>query len=378
MGFILQKKKTEGGAIWVSETQTADVTTPVTHRTVTKELIFNWASNMGDHNPLYRDDNYARNTRWGSIIAPPLFPLFAICGYSGQATLDVPPSIGEYDECTAWYRLIFNKPIRPGDSFRVREAVGNTIEDMTRLDGKGQRAFLIKRGRKYINQNDEVAVFAYNKRSVQINPPGQKILQKPILPLLHMHEYKYTREELDYIEHVWEESEIRGANPSYWEDVNVGDELKPVAFGPITIVEAMGSVSYNSIVRDLAKIVPPSVFVDPDTGITHHRVELHLLDSAVRFMGGTIAVTTTISINNALCRLVTNWMGDDGFMRMYDSHHFTIVPLGDSFICKGKVANKRVENGEHLVDLVLWVENLRGFVPQWAKATVSLYSRNEV
>jgi hypothetical protein len=36
------------------------------------------------------------------------------------------------------------------------------------------------------------------------------------------------------------------------------------------------------------------------------------------------------------------------------------------------VTNKRVENGEHLVDLEVWLENMRGNITEAAAATVSL------
>ena len=50
-------------------------------------------------------------------------------------------------------------------------------------------------------------------------------------------------------------------------------------------------------------------------------------------------------------------------------------PLGDAIIGRGKVTNKRVENGEHLVDLDVWLRNMRGNTTEAASATVSLFSK---
>src|SRR3989338_2643949 len=36
-----------------------------------KEVIRRFADAVGDRNPLYYDEEYARNSRYGSIIAPP-------------------------------------------------------------------------------------------------------------------------------------------------------------------------------------------------------------------------------------------------------------------------------------------------------------------
>ena len=40
---------------------------------------------MGDMNPLWRDEEYAKKTRWGGIIAPPAF--YATMGISEKKEL---------------------------------------------------------------------------------------------------------------------------------------------------------------------------------------------------------------------------------------------------------------------------------------------------
>ncbi|MGA8941841.1 MAG: MaoC family dehydratase N-terminal domain-containing protein [Thermoactinomyces sp.] len=46
--------------------------TPVKNE-VEKGAIRKFADAIGDPNPLYRDEEYAKNTRYGKIIAPPTF-----------------------------------------------------------------------------------------------------------------------------------------------------------------------------------------------------------------------------------------------------------------------------------------------------------------
>ena len=43
---------------------------------------------------------------------------------------------------------------------------------------------------------------------------------------------EYTEKELEEIYAAQDREEIRGANPRFWEDVKVGDELTPVVRGP--------------------------------------------------------------------------------------------------------------------------------------------------
>ncbi|TMA52518.1 MAG: MaoC family dehydratase, partial [Deltaproteobacteria bacterium] len=37
----------------------------------TRDAIYHLALAVGDLSPLYLDEDYARRTRWGSLIAPP-------------------------------------------------------------------------------------------------------------------------------------------------------------------------------------------------------------------------------------------------------------------------------------------------------------------
>jgi len=76
-----------------------------------------------------------------------------------------------------------------------------------------------------------------------------------------------------------------------------------------------------------------------------------------------------------MARLVTNWMGDDGFICKFSWRHVWRAPIGDAAIINGKVTKKYVENGEHLVDISVWCLDLRGCIPDMAVATVKLVSK---
>lgn len=377
------KRIEKGGPVWVGDEDSPENPFPVHHRTATKDLILDSANGIGDRNPLWRDDNYAGNTRWGRIIAPPLFP-FTICVLIGRGPvkmLRVPPEIGTYTEFTTGYRCEFYKPIYQGDSFKVRDNVACSIEDTTNPDGNGPRTFNISNGRKFINQKDEVVCIIHNKRSAAILPPEHKGPVRRGLPMLPMTEYIYSREELDFIDHIYNEEEIRGADMRYWEDVNTGDMLKPVVVGPVTVWDQVlgligrgASTITNSM--EMRKHKPKAMFVDPSTGVSHKGIEFGLADRTARLIGAKTALIGVYIVEDALCRTITNWMGDDGFLRMFDSHYCANMPVGDTFFCRGKVINKRTENGEHLVDVIVWAEDIRGYIADWAAATVSLYSKH--
>ena len=51
------------------------------------------------------------------------------------------------------------------------------------------------------------------------------------------------------------------------------------------------------------------------------------------------------------------------------------TPVGDVLIARGQVTGKRAQGDAHLVDLTLWIENLRGMISEVAQATVALRSK---
>jgi hypothetical protein len=49
--------------------------------------------------------------------------------------------------------------------------------------------------------------------------------------------------------------------------------------------------------------------------------------------------------------------------------------IGDATYCKGKVIKKYKDGEDHLVDLEVWAENMRGEITAPGKATVILRSK---
>jgi hypothetical protein len=73
-----------------------------------------------------------------------------------------------------------------------------------------------------------------------------------------------------------------------------------------------------------------------------------------------------------LGQFVTDWMGDDAALKKFSGQVRHPNIIGDSSFVKGKVTNKYVKNGEHLVDCDIWIENQTGLITAPGQATVSL------
>lgn len=103
---------------------------------VEKRHIRQFAEAIGDSNPLYVDEEYAKSTIYGGIIAPPSFPV-AIVADSGQGVelpLDYSRMLHGEQE------FIYHRPIRAGDRLSCQMKVTDVYEK----EGKnGPMQFLV-------------------------------------------------------------------------------------------------------------------------------------------------------------------------------------------------------------------------------------------
>ena len=110
---------------------------------VEKGAILKFARAIGDTNPIHTDEEAARQSRYGGLVAPPTF--FRSLR-SGAMKVDVKsPYSANLDGGSEWE---YNEPARPGDQITVTTMVSNVFERPGRL---GNMLF-IQRETKYVNQ----------------------------------------------------------------------------------------------------------------------------------------------------------------------------------------------------------------------------------
>jgi hypothetical protein len=380
---------------WLGETPSEEVPYPIFHRTASKDLIMHMAYAADYRNPLWRDENYARNTRWGGIIAPPFF-LTCITNGGPFYWINVTPEVGIFAGMIIGEYWEFFQPIHMDDSFKVW--IGEpSIIDVTRPGNSNERRFRINTEVSYINQRDKVVGILRRTDYNTILPPGSEIgnvfrpgteisieLNLGIKPndfpgLQQTKEYVYTMEEIKAIDSLYEAEKRRGAKIRYWEDVSVGDILPPTVIGPITVwdqvVEMQGIGTALLPMMEVRRQTPDRVILDPTSNIPHKSIEIHLSEKVPPILG--LYSTTVIqgTIEHLLGRLITNWMGDDGFLKKFNWLKLCNTSIGDTAFGRGKVVKKYIDqNGDHLVDLDVWMETNRGYISNVGPATVSLLS----
>ena len=135
---------------------------------VEREPIRRWCHMVKCNNPLYLDDGYAKKTKWGGIICPPLMiPIFGHLRYgpssSGPETDWPPLKEGEEEESanilppTAGKSAInlggpieFLKVVRLGDRIGHKEKLVDVYTKPIRFDPE---AFWIATETIYVNQH---------------------------------------------------------------------------------------------------------------------------------------------------------------------------------------------------------------------------------
>jgi hypothetical protein len=204
-----------------------------------------------------------------------------------------------------------------------------------------------------------------------------------------MPEYAYTMDELRYLSATIGEERVRGAAVRYWEDANIGDRTLPTALGPTSMVDNMNSyiatpdsrmevTPRDRLLLALDKGLGEEFIPDPATGLFYQRggpAGRHWSERSARAEGEPGAVLFAELSRLLMCRCATNWMGDDGWLASHRWRHLTKTPVGDALISRGQVTGKRTQGDAYLVDLSLWIENLRGMISDVGQATVALRSK---
>jgi len=136
---------------------------PMTHD-VEKGAVVKFAEAIGDPNPLFNDEEAARKTRYGGLIAP---PTFLRSMRSGPLDVDVPsPYSAILDAGSEWEHF---QPVRVGDRITVTTTILSIFERQGRL---GEMVFIVMET-KYVNQLG-VVVAIQKGTGIRYKPPKNR------------------------------------------------------------------------------------------------------------------------------------------------------------------------------------------------------------
>lgn len=322
-----------------------------------KDGIRHFVRGIGDLNPLFQDEEYAKNTKYGNIVAPGAY-LYTIrwtllgAGITGAHGWY---SGGDWE----WYR-----PVYAGDEFKTVGIIRDLVEKKGRMAG-GASIFIDYSDVVHMNQRREIV----GKEHYHTIRAGRKEagaagkerkLEKPT----------YSREDWIKILDAYDDEELRGSKPRWWEDVKVGDELKPMVKGPLTVRDEiawlMGAGSPFMQAHKIQALWearhPRGLEYVPETGERDVPELVHIFDEFARGIGVERAYDYGNQRMCWLCQYFTNWMGDDGFLWKMSGDLRAFNQMGDLTTFNGKVVNKYVVDGKYCVDIEAWAHNQRGAV----------------
>ncbi|MFC1885559.1 MaoC family dehydratase N-terminal domain-containing protein [Thermodesulfobacteriota bacterium] len=335
------------------------------------EAIRNFCNGMGDINPLYRDRDYAAKTRYGRLTAPPswyysVFPTWVSVGL---------PGVHGFHSGNDW---TFYKPLFEGDTVTPECEFMGYDEKRSKFSG---RLIMLNMEARYFNQNGDLLAKAGAWSARAERSAARKTGKYAQIELPH----PWTDEELAKVEEEVLSEEIRGNEPRYWEDVNVGDELKPVVKGPFGLTDmiayCVGAAPVNLLAHGAALSMyrrhPAWAFRDPATYALEPIYGVHYNKAAANSAGLPECYDVGTQRNAWLMHLLTNWMGDDGWLKRNYCEYRKFVYFSDVVWFNGKVTKKYEEDGDYCVDIDTHAMNQRGEDTAPGHSTVVLPSREK-
>jgi acyl dehydratase len=347
----------------------------VNNEYATRLAILRFAEGIGDDNPLWTEEAYAAAGPHGVIVAPPSF-IFACLG-SVQVGW---PGLGGFHAETD---VTFHAPIKVGDKITARvwfDGFDDPIESS--FGGRRIKDYLRQ---EYWNQNDElVARFICSRmRFERTEMQKRRSSRKIEIP------HPWTDEQLARVEDDILAETPRGAEPRYWEDVQVGDELDTLTKGPIGLTDEIAYVasgaapiprlSAHSVALRRYKKHPKWAFRDPNTHALEPVYSVHYNDYAAQLQGAQIAYDVGIQRTCWQIHTLTHWIGDAGSVKAIHGQYRAHVYLSDVVRLGGKVVGKEIDaDGDAVLHLETWAYNQREQNCMPGTATVVLPRRTEV
>jgi acyl dehydratase len=346
------------------------------------DTIRHFAWSYGDDNPLYVDESYGIRTRWGGAIAPPMYLLTMGENEVGPLPADVRResrgALSGVHLFNSGTKIEFYRPIRPGD--RMAEAIRlvDLVEKVSRFAG-GNRSVISYNEHLYQNRETRevyarrLSWYVHSERSAsrKANRDG------------HIPAPRYEVDELAAIQEATLSEKPRGAEVRYWEDVRVGDLVGPLHKGPMTLSDVIcmhiglgtgGEYGWGPLrlgARRRAEM--PGFYTQNEYGIWDVVQRVHWDEAWAKQIGTVRPYDYGQTRQMWLAHLLTDWMGDDGWLAMLECEFRRFNYVGDYSLVSGTVEAKPSPG---TVEIGLTIVNQRGERTTTGKALVILPTRS--
>jgi acyl dehydratase len=348
--------------------------TPPFYTEINTDAARHYAHAMGDDNPLYCDPDYGRRTRWGVQLAPPCI-LYSTDNVCSGAIEGLPSVHAMY----AGTDFTFHQPINVGTTVTTRSYLKELVEIPTNFAGRSIKqlyttAFYDQHG---VHLADADAwVFRTERDTARERTERGGKYEKPSAETVH----RYSDAELVAIAEHYRNEKRRGAQKLAWDDVKEGADIPTILKGPYTVTAAVGfmqtwgsyAIKNNRMAFNYYDLHPglaaPNQFNVPEPP-----VRVHWDNDFAQAVGAPGAYDFGPERVSWLAHLLSDWHGDDGLIRRLNVQIRRHNVIGDLLRCQGRISRKRIEDGRHLVDLIVWAHTQNDEISLKGEATVELF-----
>jgi len=278
----------------------------------TRDNIRHYAHGIGDDNPLWCDPNYAANTRYGNVIAPPSF-VFALnrilSGYVGGL-----PGI---HAMWAGADLTWHRPIVRGTVVTAQACLKDLVEHQTEFAGRAfQQIYHVDLSASTGELLCSGDSWCFRTERDAARELGTKYTDTKERPMA-----KYSDDQLREVFDLYDGEGVRGSEPRYIEDVEVGEVLPTMAKGPMTVTGFIAfAQGWGGLYIRANKLAHQQITKHPGLGIPNASgipdvpERVHWEHDLATDVGAPGAYDYGPERCSWLMHHLTNWMGDDGFL----------------------------------------------------------------
>jgi acyl dehydratase len=323
----------------------------------TRMAILKFADGIGDANPLWTDEAYAGKSLYRSIVAPPSF----IWACFAQVQFGWRGLGGFHAGCD----IEFLKPVYMGDKVTA-ECVFSSF-DGPKKSNFAEETIIDHFHNQYWNQRGEL-IAKYHWWVVHFaRGKARQKAEKSTIQLPH----PWTDEQLAAIEKDILSEKVCGGVKRYWEDVSIGEVLPQITKGPLGTTDEVAYVlgggvpiprmAAHGVALASYRKHPAWAFRDPNTYALEPIFAVHYNKQAANAMGLPQAYDVGLQRHCWGIHLITNWMGDDAWLKKSYAEYRKFVYLSDVVRLQGKITKKYIDNdGDYCVEIERHAVNQRG------------------
>jgi acyl dehydratase len=343
----------------------------------TVDSMRNFARSYGDDNPLFGDEDYGRASPWGTMVAPPLFPIAT--GVPTAAPAEPAAVVRHALRGVAVEvvddRWTLHRVIQPGT--RLARADSIAAADIGAI-ATGATATVTTRsiytvGDTHYATHDRVRVHGGRSIADAIGADDHRDERDG--------KARYDDDVLAAIDRAIEVWRRRGATPLTASELSVGASIGPMVKGPMTVTDlvayrgGVGPGPFGVEPLDLARHnrrARPDFYDRDETGGWDARERLHWDEAYAQRCGHPSAYDYTHTRLNWMVHLLTDWMGDHARLETISFVHVAHNYVGDTHWLDGTIGSVDTENDRTRVALEVRGVNQLGTVTCRGDATVLL------